>query len=89
MAEELAGKKLPVMLSPWSPPAFMKTNGSRNGGGKLRLEYADLWARYICKYIHEYRRRGVQVTRLSIQMSRTPHRLGTAACIPHRKREIF
>ena len=67
MAEELAGKKLPVMLSPWSPPAFMKTNGSRNGGGKLRLEYADLWARYICKYIHEYRRRGVQVTRLSIQ----------------------
>ena len=67
MAEELAGKKLPLMLSPWSPPAFMKTNGSRNGGGKLRLEYADLWARYICKYIHEYRRRGVQVTRLSIQ----------------------
>lgn len=67
MAEELAGTKLPVMLSPWSPPAFMKTNGSRNGGGKLRPEYADLWARYICKYIHEYRKRGIRVTRISIQ----------------------
>lgn len=28
-AEKAAGKKLKLMLSPWSPPAFMKTNGER------------------------------------------------------------
>ena len=66
-AEALAGKKLSVMLSPWSPPAFMKTNGSRMDGGQLREEYAGLWARYICRYILEYKKRGVQVDRLSVQ----------------------
>lgn len=62
-----AGRDLPVMLSPWSPPAFMKTNGSRNGGGRLLKEYYPLWARYLCRYIKEYRARGVNVTALSVQ----------------------
>ncbi len=34
-AQKAAGKPLKLMLSPWSPPAFMKTNGSRVGGRKL------------------------------------------------------
>ena len=34
-AENAAGKKLKLMLSPWSPPAFMKTNGERKHGGSL------------------------------------------------------
>ena len=32
-ARKKAGGELKVMLSVWSPPAFMKTNGSRIGGG--------------------------------------------------------
>ena len=67
MAESAFGAPLPVMLSPWSPPAFMKTNGSRNGGGKLLSKYAPLWAKYICKYVQEYQKRGMKVTRLSVQ----------------------
>lgn len=67
MACEAAGESLPVMLSPWSPPAFMKTNGARNGGGKLRPECYGLWARYLCRYIQEYRAQGVNVTALSVQ----------------------
>ncbi|EKE8066986.1 lysosomal glucosyl ceramidase [Salmonella enterica] len=29
-----------LMASPWSPPAFMKTNNDMNGGGKLRLSFS-------------------------------------------------
>lgn len=66
-AEEYSGRKLEVMVSPWSPPAFMKTNGERSHGGKLRKERRELWARYLCRYITELRKRGVDVRRLSVQ----------------------
>ena len=32
-------KDLCFLASPWSPPAFMKTNGDMNHGGKLKKEY--------------------------------------------------
>ncbi len=67
MAYKFASRPLPVMLSPWSPPAYMKTNGSRNGGGKLKTEYYQAWASYICHYIHQYRSRGINVSAMSIQ----------------------
>lgn len=66
-AYKAAGEALPVMLSPWSPPAFMKTNGSRVGGGHLKKECYGDWARYICRYIREFRSRGINVTAISIQ----------------------
>ena len=62
-----AGRSLPVILAPWSPPAFMKTNGSRAGGGHLKREYYDLWARYLCKYIRGYTEQGLNVAALSVQ----------------------
>ena len=65
-AYRTAGASLPVMLSPWSPPAFMKTNQSRYGG-RLKREFYPLWANYICRYIREYRMRGIHVKMLSIQ----------------------
>lgn len=67
MAYRAAGEDLPVMLSPWSPPAFMKTNRSRNGGGKLRRDCYSAWADYLCRYIREYRARGINVKLLSVQ----------------------
>lgn len=66
-AEAEYGSRLPIMLSPWSPPAYMKTNGERNHGGKLKQEYAKRWAEYICRYIEEYRSRGYLVTMLTMQ----------------------
>lgn len=66
-AEKAAGCKLALMLSPWSPPTFMKTNGSRVSGGKLKPEYRKMWAEYICRYIKEFRERGYNVRRLSLQ----------------------
>lgn len=66
-AQQAAGKPLELMLSAWSPPAFMKTNGQRTGGGKLKPEYRDFWADYICRYIEEFRKRGFHVRRISVQ----------------------
>ena len=66
-AQAEAEGDLHIMLSPWSPPAYMKTNGSRNKGGKLKEEFRSRWAEYICRYIEELAKRGFEVELLSIQ----------------------
>ena len=66
-AQKASKGNLKLMLTPWSPPAFMKTNGKRSGGGKLKPEYRNLWAEYICRYIREFKDRGFDVQRISIQ----------------------
>ena len=66
-AQRAAGKPLKLMLSPWSPPSFMKTNGQRTYGGSLKPEYRAMWANYICRYIVEFEKRGYQVQRMSLQ----------------------
>lgn len=53
--------------SPWSPPAFMKSNQEMNNGGKLPKEYYDGWALVIVKYIEEYRKHGIKVNRITVQ----------------------
>ena len=66
-AERKAGKKLKIMLSAWSPPAYMKTNGERKKGGSLKPEYRERWAEYLCRYIGEFKKRGFCVERMSVQ----------------------
>ena len=66
-AQKASKGNLKLMLTPWSPPAFMKTNGKRIGGGKLKPEYRNLWAEYICRYIREFKDRGFDVQRISVQ----------------------
>lgn len=66
-AQKKSGKPLDIMLSPWSPPAFMKTNGEKVHGGKLKSEYREFWAEYICRYIKEYEKKGLLVNRVTIQ----------------------
>ena len=66
-AEKAAGRPLQMMLTPWTPPAWMKTNGSRVQGGSLREEYAPLWAEYICRYIAHCVESGMDVRLLSVQ----------------------
>ncbi len=66
-AQEMRGEPLDLMLTPWSPPAFMKTNEDKNHGGKLKPEYRSFWAEYICRYMKEYEKRGLKVNRITIQ----------------------
>lgn len=66
-AKRELGRPVELMVTPWSPPAFMKTNGERSHGGKLKEGYEAFWADYICKYVTELQREGMDVRRLSIQ----------------------
>ena len=56
-----------IMVSPWSPPAWMKTTGEMNFGGKLKSEYRDTWADYYCKFIENCEKENVPIWGLSIQ----------------------
>ena len=56
-----------MFASPWSPPAYMKTNGEMNHGGKLKSEYFELWSQYYVKFIEEYKKHGVDIGMISVQ----------------------
>jgi glucosylceramidase len=67
-AQATAGDEpLKILASPWSPPAWMKTNGKMTGGGKLKPEYREAWARYFCRYIEEYRKEGIEIWGVTVQ----------------------
>lgn len=55
------------LASPWSPPAFMKTNNEMNHGGKLKEEYYDAWAEIFVKYLQAYEEEGISIKRVTIQ----------------------
>ncbi len=60
-------EKLQILTSPWSPPAYMKTNGDMNHGGRLKKEYYELWAKYYVKFLLSYKEAGVDVRYLTVQ----------------------
>ncbi|MBD5150573.1 MAG: glucosylceramidase [Oscillibacter sp.] len=66
-AQAAAGRPIELMLSPWSPPGFMKTNGEMNHGGSLKPEYRARWAECMAKYAAHYRSEGCDVRRMSVQ----------------------
>lgn len=66
-AIDLIGEDLVFYASPWSPPAFMKTNNNMLQGGKLLPEYSQAWANYYVKFIEAYEAEGIPVWGLTIQ----------------------
>lgn len=56
-----------TLISPWSPPAFMKDTGKVQFGGKLLDEYKASWAEYFCKFIEAMRERGIIIDALTVQ----------------------
>ncbi len=62
-----ANGKLTLFASPWSPPAFMKTNNSMLQGGKLNNAFAQSWALYYTKFIKAYEKEGIPVWGISVQ----------------------
>lgn len=65
---------LTLMASPWSPPAYMKTNHSRIGG-HLKKDCYPLWARYLRKYVDACRQEGIAISLLSIQNEPRHHQI--------------
>jgi glucosylceramidase len=66
-AIEAAGGSLTLYASPWSAPAFMKSNNNMLQGGKLLPEYYDTWATYFTKFIEAYEAEGMPIWGVTIQ----------------------
>ena len=64
---DVATKDIVVYASPWSPPAFMKTNNNMLQGGKLKKEHYPVWANYFAKFIKAYENEGIPIWGLTIQ----------------------
>jgi len=62
-----AGGTLPMFVSPWSPPAWMKENNDVLHGGKLLPKYAQAWANHYVKFIKTYESMGMSIWGLSVQ----------------------
>eukprot|EP00026_Physarum_polycephalum_P007855 Phypoly_transcript_07924.p1 GENE.Phypoly_transcript_07924~~Phypoly_transcript_07924.p1 ORF type:complete len:503 (+),score=65.93 Phypoly_transcript_07924:156-1511(+) len=47
--------------TPWSPPAWMKTNGDMHGGGNLKEENYQTMANYMSMFINAYGQNGIPI----------------------------
>ncbi len=66
-AQKAAPKPFRMLASPWSPPAWMKTNDHMCFGGKIKPEYRAVWAEYYCHYLDAYEREGIPIWALTLQ----------------------
>ena len=55
-----------ILGSPWSPPAWMKTNHDTRGG-RLLPQYYAAYAKYFVKYIQEMKAAGISIDAVTIQ----------------------
>jgi len=62
---------LKILGSPWSAPAWMKTNNDLYGGGnnpgKLRTDCYDVYSRYFVKYIQTMAAAGIPIDAITTQ----------------------
>lgn len=72
-AQRAAGRPLQLLVSPWSPPAWMKSNGQMNDGGRLLPQYRQAWARCFVRFIQAYAAEGVPVWGVSVQNEPEAH----------------
>lgn len=63
-----------IFASPWSPPSYMKTNGSRIGG-HLKPECYSLWARYFRKYIEACKENDIDIWAVTMQNEPRHHQI--------------
>jgi glucosylceramidase len=59
---------LRLIASPWSPPAWLKTGGSLEGGRLLDEDRAyETYANYLVRFVEEYRAAGLDIDYLTVQ----------------------
>ncbi len=61
------GNSFKIKAAPWTPPVWMKSGGRSGGwyGGSLLVSHYTNFARYMSKYITEYKRRGINIWAIS------------------------
>merc|ERR1711963_1313466 len=67
MAMEMRPTPLTMYASPWSAPAWMKSNNHLNGQGFLLPEYYQAWANYFIKFLKAYEENGIKFWGLTAQ----------------------
>jgi glucosylceramidase len=55
-----------ILGSPWSPPAWMKTNNDTRGG-RLKPDCYPVYAKYLVKYIQGMKANGINIDAITIQ----------------------
>jgi glucosylceramidase len=60
------GPQIKILGSPWSAPAWMKTN-DKVKGGNLKPEYYSAYAQYLVKYIEGMRAKGITITAITVE----------------------
>lgn len=65
---------LKLFASPWSPPAYMKTNNSRIGG-HLKKEFYEIWAKYFKKYIDSCKENDIDIWAVTMQNEPRHHQV--------------
>lgn len=58
---------LKLLASPWSPPAFAKSNKILVLGGRLLEKYKAFYAEYLVRFLLEYQKRGIEIGYMTIQ----------------------
>ena len=77
-----------LFASPWSPPGWMKTEGSMCGG-YMKWEYIDCYADYIIKYLQAYKKEGIEISAITPQNEPETQQVGhMPACIWHPDFEV-
>lgn len=56
-----------LLVSPWSPCAWMKDNNSRMNGGKLKEEYYEAWAAVYALFCDALAEEGIRVYGVTVQ----------------------
>ncbi|XP_054158416.1 putative glucosylceramidase 3, partial [Oppia nitens] len=70
-AKQLATHEIRLFGSPWSAPAWMKTNNNLVNGGSLKgpvgSEYWQIWAKYFIKYLNAYKAHNISHWGITVQ----------------------
>lgn len=67
LAMNVAKEPITFFSSPWSPPAWMKTNNDMLHGGKLDKKYMSTWASYFVHFIDAYKKEGINIWGTTVQ----------------------
>lgn len=68
MAYKVNPGRIKIFATPWSPPAWMRSNkGLYGNGGYLRPECYSVYADYFVKYVKAYEAKGTPVYAVTIQ----------------------
>lgn len=70
-AQKMSKNKITLFASPWSAPAWMKTNNDMAGMGQLIGEpggkYYKAWAKYFVRFLEEYKKQKISFWGLTAQ----------------------